>query len=113
MDFINDSKFREISTNINEFTSEILKGIDESWLNKCGHTFIRHAITVNYNQHYYCNGCSWVGGKLVPDKIETGKFGRVCVNMRYILMTVRISNDFLYIPIKDNIEPSFDVFIEY
>lgn len=113
MDFINDPKFRELSINLNEDTSEILKTLGESWLNKCGHTFVRHAIMINYNQHYYCDGCSWVGGRLNPNGIEIGKYGRVFVNMRYILMTVRIANDFLYFPIKKDIEPSFDVFIEY
>ena len=135
MDCMDDPKFQLISITIDGTTKEILKCENGHWLNKCGHTFIRHAVTVNYNNHFYHKGCSWVGGRLDPDKIPVGKCGRVFVNMRHVLMAIKTKTDFIYTAVydslepaltymktppgiveealKDSVKPSFDVFIEY
>ena len=118
MSFLDDLKFRDITTRLSyqcteEKLRDLINDADVIWLNKCGNAFIRNAISIIYNRHYYIKGSSWVGGRVTPEQIEEGEVGRLFVNMSYVLMVIKKDNDFVYVKANEFDNPSFDIFIDY
>ena len=66
MAFLDDPKFRDITTQLSyqcteEKLRDLINDADTIWLNKCGNAFVRNAISIIYNRHYYEHGSHIIG----------------------------------------------------
>lgn len=118
MDFLDDPRFRQLTTDINNYNGsesirEIMSDADSIWLDKCGHTFLRHAISSTFNRHYFTEGSSFIGGRVTMSQIKNGEIGRLFVNMTYVLLAVKTENDFIFVSTSTFDNPSFDIYVEY
>lgn len=118
MDFKEDPKFREVAEQMNEpcgtdKIKNVLDNADDAWLNKCGRVFVRNAISIIYNRHFYIEGSSFTGGRVTFNQIKDGEVGRLFINMAYVLMALKYKDGFIYVSANKYPKPTFDIFIEY
>lgn len=118
MDFTEDPNFKIVTECMNEPNGtidiqKVLDSADNVWLNKCGHAFVRHAVSIIYNRHYYTEGTSFTGGRINLNQIKDDEVGRLFVNMAYVLMAIKKDDSFVFVKANEYPAPSFDIFIEY